>query len=158
MAATVKYATFDTPPAAHPTKSANFVSRAFFAWALPLIRTPRQLNLDDVWHLTPETTCAANSAPLAAAYAESPSVVKAFLRVYGGSYFLMALLGLLLRLLELVGPIVLNKVVGAVDAPSTLYQWVGLLCLSMTSHAFLLAHCVVLEETTLVRYVFFEIA
>ncbi|KDO26479.1 hypothetical protein SPRG_08282 [Saprolegnia parasitica CBS 223.65] len=152
MAATAKYATFDTPPAAHPTKSANFVSRAFFAWALPLIRTPRQLNLDDVWHLTPETTCAANSAPLAAAYAESPSVVKAFLRVYGGSYFLMALLGLLLRLLELVGPIVLNKVVGAVDAPSTLYQWAGLLCLSMTSHAFLLAHCVVLEETTLVRF------
>ncbi|EQC25884.1 hypothetical protein SDRG_16257 [Saprolegnia diclina VS20] len=149
---TAKYATFGTPPATHPAASANAFSRAYFGWALPLIRTPRQLNLDDVWHLAPETTCATNSAPLAAAYAESSSVVKAFLRAYGGSYFLMALLDLLLRLLELVGPIVLNKVVGAVDAPSTLYHWVGLLCLSMTSHAFLLAHCAVLEETTLVRF------
>ncbi|EQC41436.1 hypothetical protein SDRG_01404 [Saprolegnia diclina VS20] len=147
-----KYATFATPAPAHPARSASAVSRAFFAWALPLICTPRQLHLDDVWPLAPETTCSVNAAPLAEAYAASSSVVSAFLRVYGWSYFWMGLLGLLLRLMELAGPMVLNQVVGAVDAPSTLYQSVGLLFLSMTSHAFLYAHCVVLEETTVLSF------
>ncbi|KDO34832.1 hypothetical protein SPRG_00893 [Saprolegnia parasitica CBS 223.65] len=147
-----KYATFATPATAHPARSASTVSCAFFAWALPLIRTRRQLHLDDVWPLAPETTCSVNAAPLANAYAASSSVVMAFLRVYGWSYFWMGLLGLLLRLLELAGPMVLSQVVGAVDAPSTLYQSVGLLFLSMTSHAFLYAHCVVLEETTVLSF------
>ncbi|KDO16150.1 hypothetical protein SPRG_18315 [Saprolegnia parasitica CBS 223.65] len=147
-----KYATFATPAPAHPARSASTVSRAFFAWALPLIRTRRQLHLDDVWPLAPETTCSVNAAPLANAYAASSSVVMAFLGVYGWSYFWMGLLGLLLRLLELAGPMVLNQVVGAVDAPSTLYQSVGLLFLSMTSHAFLYSHCVVLEETTVLSF------
>ncbi|OQR87460.1 ATP-binding Cassette (ABC) Superfamily [Achlya hypogyna] len=147
-----KYATFSHSPSAHPQTSASAISRLFLSWALPVIRTKRRLDLDDTWELLPEHSCAANTASITTAYTASSSVVKSFLRVYGGAYAWMGILGLIIRLLELVGPIVLNRVVSGAATPAQLYQWVGLLFLSMATRAFVYGHCVVLEETTSLRF------
>ncbi|KAH9084493.1 hypothetical protein Ae201684P_001735 [Aphanomyces euteiches] len=94
----------------HPRQAASFISQIFFTWCLPLVRLQRQLDVNDVWPLEATNKAETNTAAFAAAFERSQSVVWAGLSTFGGLYILSGFLSLNLRFLDLVGPIVLQRV------------------------------------------------
>ncbi|KAF0711665.1 hypothetical protein As57867_005136, partial [Aphanomyces stellatus] len=151
-----KYATFGAAaPAPHPRKTASFVAHVFLTWCLPLVEQSRQLNTDDVWPLEDANTAEANTKLMTEAFQRTQSVFWAGLHSFGCLFALAGLLGLFLRLLELVAPIVLQQVVGATsDGNSTqLYYWLGALFVAKVTRAIMWCHCVLLENQLGIRLV-----
>ncbi|KAF0714004.1 hypothetical protein As57867_004094, partial [Aphanomyces stellatus] len=145
------YDTFGTPAPStrHPADDASVFSDLFLAWALPLIRQTRQLNLADLWPLQAVNSCEANTARFAAAYdASSSSIPHSIVRVYGGTLLLTGAMTAGMRFLEIVGPVVLNQVVSATtDADhSTLYWYLALLLVAKATSAILVARLPLMEE------------
>ncbi|CAK4114806.1 unnamed protein product [Aphanomyces euteiches] len=111
-----KYSTFAAATKkVHPRQEASFLSRVFLSWCLPLVREQRQLNIDDVWSLENINTAETNTKALSASFKRSQSVFWSGMDVYGYLYVLSGFMALCTRLLELVGPIVLQKLQKSVE-------------------------------------------
>ncbi|OQR91517.1 ATP-binding Cassette (ABC) Superfamily [Thraustotheca clavata] len=146
------YNTFEKLKGSIPLENANLLSKLLLSWVVPLVRRGRDIELKDVWDFQDVNTCSVNTHLFQKAYNDTKSVVWSFLKVYGIQYALMGFFGLILRLMELVAPIVLNKIVQGSDDQSTMYYWIGLLFISMSAHGFVMAHCFMLEDTTNLRF------
>ncbi|KAH9180101.1 hypothetical protein AeNC1_017255, partial [Aphanomyces euteiches] len=149
-----KYSTFDAATKkVHPRQEASFLSRVFLSWCLPLVREQRQLNIDDVWSLENINTAETNTKALSASFKRSQSVFWSGMDVYGYLYVLSGFMALCTRLLELVGPIVLQKVVESTSDANQMIFWLGTLLVAKVSRALLWSHMVVLEDTVGIRFV-----
>ncbi|CAK4782799.1 unnamed protein product [Aphanomyces euteiches] len=149
-----KYSTFAAATKkVHPRQEASFLSRVFLSWCLPLVREQRQLNIDDVWSLENINTAETNTKALSASFKRSQSVFWSGMDVYGYLYVLSGFMALCTRLLELVGPIVLQKVVESTSDANQMIFWLGTLLVAKVSRALLWSHMVVLEDTVGIRFV-----
>ncbi|CAK4746259.1 unnamed protein product [Aphanomyces euteiches] len=151
---TTTYSTFDTGPLqqSHPRKTASLVSKLFLSWSNHLVFLQRQLNLEDVWPLEDDNTTAANTKTFALAYGRTNSIFWAGVQVFGRMYLWTGVLGLVMRLLELVGPLVLQKIVDN-SSEIPLYYWLTILVLSKLARAFLWAHTCLQEQVLGMRFV-----
>ncbi|RHY22516.1 hypothetical protein DYB32_009480 [Aphanomyces invadans] len=150
------YATFGaTTPAVHPRRAASWFSQIFLTWCTPLVHLEHVLNIDDIWLLEDVNTAETNTKRFRAAFERSKSVVRACVDVYGAWFALAGLLGLLLRLLDLVGPIVLQKIVESTGGGDTtvIYRWLALLLAAKVSRSILWSHMVMLEDVLGIRFV-----
>ncbi|CAK4461646.1 unnamed protein product [Aphanomyces euteiches] len=151
---TTTYSTFDTGPLqqSHPRKTSSLVSKLFLSWSNHLVFLQRQLNLEDVWPLEDDNTTAANTKTFALAYGRTNSIFWAGVQVFGRMYLWTGVLGLVMRLLELVGPLVLQKIVDN-SSEIPLYYWLTILVLSKLARAFLWAHTCLQEQVLGMRFV-----
>ncbi|KAG9415927.1 hypothetical protein AC1031_000313 [Aphanomyces cochlioides] len=150
---TTTYSTFDTGPVqSHPRKRASLISKLFLSWSNHLVFLQRQLNLEDVWPLEDDNTTAANTKTFALAYGRTNSVFWAGVQVFSRMYMWTGVLGLVMRLLELVGPLVLQKIVDN-SSEIPLYYWLTILVLSKLARAFIWAHTCLQEQVLGMRFV-----
>ncbi|KAH9113161.1 hypothetical protein AeMF1_012600 [Aphanomyces euteiches] len=136
----------------HPRQAASFISQIFFTWCLPLVRLQRQLDMNDVWPLEATNKAETNTAAFAAAFERSQSVVWAGLSTFGGLYILLGFLSLNLRFLDLVGPIVLQRVVDSSEEMTQLYYWLALLLVSKVVRAIVWCHATLLQQSLGFRF------
>ncbi|KAF0711676.1 hypothetical protein As57867_005130, partial [Aphanomyces stellatus] len=152
--APLTYATFAAPSMQHPRAAASTLARLCLTWCLPLVRQKSQLNVQDIWHLEDINTATTNTKLMTAAFDRTHSVFWAGLHVYSGSFFLSGVLNLLVRLLDLAGPVVLQNVVAASgDSTETLYYWLAALLLAKTARAMLWSQAALLDHTLSIRFV-----
>ncbi|TMW69000.1 hypothetical protein Poli38472_001156 [Pythium oligandrum] len=141
-----KYATFATdaplsPSPRHPLSQAGLFSRVFLGWASPLLRlgNSKQLNADDVWSLQPAHQAGTIAKSFSSNLEASPSILRAFLRSFGGRVVLTGLAFLTATGATLVGPLVLNHVVNTLSTEtydvSDLSKWIGGLLLTLVVQA-----------------------
>ncbi|CAK4082173.1 unnamed protein product [Aphanomyces euteiches] len=149
-----KYATFGFRVfQRHPAVSASLLSKLFISWCMPLVKREQQLNMDDIWTLQDVNTCELNTKLFTSVFDESASVIWSALQIYGSSFMITGVWTALIRLLELVGPMVLRQVVASTDDMTLMYRWLVLLLLAKLSRAFLSAHTMLLEETLGIRFI-----
>ncbi|CAK4154079.1 unnamed protein product [Aphanomyces euteiches] len=148
-----KYSTFGAASeAVHPRDEASWFSRVFLTWCVPLVRIQRQLNIDDIWALKDINKVETNYKILAASFERTNSVFRAGMDAYGGAYLFTGLMGFLVRILDLVGPIVLQKVVDSTGDLNQMYIWLGGLLLAKVMRAIIWSHYVLYQETLGVRF------
>ncbi|RLO06771.1 hypothetical protein DYB28_014473, partial [Aphanomyces astaci] len=151
-----KYSTFGgAASTVHPREAASWFSQVFLTWCTPLVHLQHALNIEDIWQLEAANTAESNTKRFLTAFGRSKSVFRACANVYGAWFAVAGVLGLVLRLLELVGPIVLQKIVGATNdrASSHLYYWLAVLLVSKVARAILWSHMVMLEDILGIQYV-----
>ncbi|RQM23855.1 hypothetical protein B5M09_012287, partial [Aphanomyces astaci] len=151
-----KYSTFGGAASiVHPREAASWFSQVFLTWCTPLVHLQYALNIEDIWQLEAANTAESNTKRFLTAFGRSKSVFRACANVYGAWFAVAGVLGLVLRLLELVGPIVLQKIVGATNdrASSHLYYWLAVLLVSKVARAILWSHMVMLEDILGIQYV-----
>ncbi|KAF0689246.1 hypothetical protein As57867_019223, partial [Aphanomyces stellatus] len=150
----LKYATFDSHATPHPRKSASLFSQAVVAWCLPLVRQTQQINIEDIWPLEDINTAETNTELVLNAFESTQSVFWASIRVFGRPFLLMGLLNLFAVMLQLAGPVVLQKVIQDVSGDSShLFYWLGALLAAKVIGAVLLCAAQMLEATLTIRVV-----
>ncbi|KAF0692848.1 hypothetical protein As57867_016063, partial [Aphanomyces stellatus] len=152
---TPKYSTFGTSSAPHPRQNAGFFAKLFFTYCTPLVQQEHQLNMQDIWRLEDVNTAETNTKLMVEGFKRTKSVFWAGMHSFGGLFLFTGLLNLAIRLLELVGPIVLQQVVGATSGgdPTQLYYWLGLLLIAKLTRAITWCHCILLENELSIRFV-----
>ncbi|KAF0684828.1 hypothetical protein As57867_023152, partial [Aphanomyces stellatus] len=152
---TPKYSTFGATAAPHPRKTAGFFATLFFTYCKPIVEQEHQLNIEDIWHLEDINTAELNTKLMVDGFERSKSVFWAGIYSFGGPFLLTGFLNLGFRLMELVGPIVLQQVVGATTGgdPTQLYYWLGVLLVSKIARALMWCHCILLENELSIRFV-----
>ncbi|CAK4082168.1 unnamed protein product [Aphanomyces euteiches] len=148
-----KYSTFDGDASiVHPRQQASLLSKVFFSWCIPLVQEQRQLNIDDVWPLEDVNKSDTNTQALTEAFKRTQSVFWSGIDVYGVLYAAIGFMSLLARLLDLVGPIVLQKVVESTSDANQMYFWLGALLIAKVTRAIVWSHCIVLDDTLGIRF------
>ncbi|OQR80523.1 ATP-binding Cassette (ABC) Superfamily, partial [Thraustotheca clavata] len=102
----------------HPLEKANVFSRWTYFWANGLISlgNERQLEASDIWPLQQSSRCKIVSTKFLPKYYEKKSIIKAWISVFGCQAFTIGVMQLLAMVFSLYGPIVLQKVVTAVES------------------------------------------
>ncbi|CAK4663379.1 unnamed protein product [Aphanomyces euteiches] len=148
-----KYSTFDGDASiVHPRQQASLLSKVFFSWCIPLVQEQRQLNIDDVWPLEDVNKSDTNTQALTEAFKRTQSVFWSGIDVYGVLYAAIGFMSLLARLLDLVGPIELQKVVESTSDANQMYFWLGALLIAKVTRAIVWSHCIVLDDTLGIRF------
>ncbi|KAF0713959.1 hypothetical protein As57867_004123, partial [Aphanomyces stellatus] len=150
-----KYATFEAPLSTpHPRQTASLFSQTFLTWCLPLVRQSQQINIQDTWPLEDVNTAETNTHLLADTFQRTHSIFWAAMHAFGRPFFLVGFLTLLLELLQLAGPIVLQKVIADVSGDATsLYYWLGALLVAKLLGVILWCHSNMLEMSLTIRFV-----
>ncbi|KAG9415942.1 hypothetical protein AC1031_000327 [Aphanomyces cochlioides] len=144
-----KYSTFGADASAtHPRPAASLLSKTFFSWCIPLVCEQRQLNVEDVWPLEDYIKAETNTKALSASFQLRRSV---FWSGVGGEYLANGLVNLFIRLLDLVGPLVLQKIVESTSDLTPAYYWLGLLLVAKVMRSILWSHLVVHGDTLGIR-------
>lgn len=110
------------PVYGHPLEGASLAAKALISWVSPVLATGnrRQLDQDDVWALAPANLCAPAAARLAHGWMASGSFLGALVRADGALYAAVGLLYAAALACDLLGPVVLNRVVALLaDAADT---------------------------------------
>lgn len=102
----------------HPETQAWWVARALLSWVSPLMQlgNRKQLSERDIWPLQTQNQSALVAKRLSQNYAQTKSLVKAFLCSFGGRFALTGLAYFVATATGFVGPVALNQIVRALSS------------------------------------------
>ncbi|OQR92450.1 multidrug resistance-associated protein 1 [Thraustotheca clavata] len=152
------YNTFAKSPLGNPKDKASYFSRLFISWCDPILTlgNTKQLNLEDIWPLDANNSCALTCEELKANWTSSGSLLKAFLQCYGKIYIGIGFLLAFAYGCDLLGPLILNQVVLLVSAEQVDFQliwiWLAVLFVSRVMKALIFGH--VYKETQIIAIKF----
>ncbi|CAK4953329.1 unnamed protein product, partial [Aphanomyces euteiches] len=138
---------------AHPLLGASFLSRVLLTWCSPLLNHRHQLNEDDIWDLEALDKVEGNVGKLGDAFARTKSIFWAGMQVYGGMYFVIGAMNLTAWFVELMRPIVLQKVIESSGDDKNLFLWLLALLFAKVAKGILFSNACVLEQTLCIRFV-----
>ncbi|TMW67965.1 hypothetical protein Poli38472_007637 [Pythium oligandrum] len=138
-----QYATFDALERSYEgiKDKRGCVSRLLLSWVTPLmvLAHEKQLEAHDLWPLQREHQAEVNALRFTRDFQETQSIPKAFLRSFGLRFVLTGVAFLVSMLCNLVGPMVLKHVVGALTgqdfAVMTVTEWIAVLFVSQVVQA-----------------------
>ncbi|ETW00070.1 hypothetical protein H310_07499 [Aphanomyces invadans] len=132
----------------HPHDEAGLLSKLFLHWATPLLKlgNQRQLNPADLWPLQRENQCHIVSASFEPTFRRTRSLVRTIFYTYGWRFAVIGGLQILSVGCTLYGPVVLKKILTALEDSSVGFDqhavlvYIATLFGANVAQAFLSAH------------------